>query len=622
MVSPRDFNQDRRDAAHAAITRSPSRRWTVGALAFEITKVAQTEHGDNRAPVLAADLRVTRRGETVFDDRIVMPNPATQVRNEDGSLTEDPQRALQITLEQIASQYTRGFTQPRRMRIGDSDHFFGDILAVRSNAGDGVVVSGNGVGSTSWSSIRSGSAALSADDNDASETINARTAGSTYIATEAFFDYDTSSIGASSTINSYTFTLYGTGTAENNADSQTIECRVFNWGGTLTTADWVTGANWSSNTLFANLSLGSWAQTNNTANNFTSQGASASIEKAGTTSLVVGLNRLSSATAPTGINDFVTYFADNTGTTSDPLLTVDYTPGDSTGTIVASLQAALFSGTGAQIQTGTMAATLQAATAALTGAQAQSGSVAATMQAATFTGSGTQDGGASGTLASTLQPATASLTGFMVPSGAITSTLQAATFSGTGAQAQSGSIAATLQAALFSGTGTQTQTGSIAATMQPATFSGAGSQIFTGSLAGALQPATAAFVGVMQPSGVIAVTMQPALFTGTAQQIYLGAMAATMQRALFSGTGAHIQTGTMAAVMQYLLFTGLGVFQHQDASSLLEDMHAYGSTLSDAHAFNSLLEDAHAFAAVLSALSAYGSIMVDARTYGGSLSDE
>lgn len=327
----------RMDTVHDAVSAAPSRLWQRGGLTFELTKIAQTKRGE--VPVLATDLRVMRGREVVFDDRVVHPNPATQVRNDDGSLKDDALLALQRTLEQIAFQYTRGFTSRRLMRISDSDQFGGDILAVRSNAGDGVVQSGSGAGSTSWASIRGGSS-LSADNNDATEIINARTAGSTFIATEGFFDFDTSSIGAAGTINSYTFTLYGTGTAENNADTLTIECRVFDWGGTLTTADWVTGANWSSNTLFANLALGSWVQTNNTANNFTSQGAGASISLTGTTSLVVGLSRLSSATAPTGINDFVTYFSEQTGTTSDPLLTVDYTPGGTDLEGAASLAAA------------------------------------------------------------------------------------------------------------------------------------------------------------------------------------------------------------------------------------------------------------------------------------------
>lgn len=165
------------------------------------------------------------------------------------------------------------------------------------------------------------------------------------------------------------------------------------------------------------------------------------------------------------------------------------------GAIAATLQKALFSGSGTQTQTGTIAATLQAATAAL---------------------SGTHTTGAEGTVSATMQAATASFVGAMQPSGTVAATMQPATFNGAAAQVLAGAIAAELQNPTFAATGTQTIAGTIAAALTKALFTGAGAQAQTGTITATLQEPTATLVGVMQPSGTIVSTLAYPLFTGTA----------------------------------------------------------------------------------------------------------
>ena len=150
---------------------------------------------------------------------------------------------------------------------------------------------------------------------------------------------------------------------------------------------------------------------------------------------------------------------------------VHYTD-SATGTIAASLQAALFSGSAAQTQTGTIAGTLRAATMSASGAQTYSGSIAATLQATTFTGVGASPS----LMLAHLAPATASLTGVMAPKG---------------------TVAAELSRILFSATGSQPFQGTIAATTQKATFTGAAGQQYLSAMAARLQVATAALVGTV-----------------------------------------------------------------------------------------------------------------------------
>lgn len=561
-----DVNATRRQRAWDSIPDGASRTWTrqFRGSTYSLTLTNPQIRALNGSLVFSVDMAVTKDGVLFFDDRVNMPNPPLGVRGNGGAVTENPLQALRDSLVQTLRVCTNDLTTPHLMR-GRDGQFIGDTLSVRSSTADGRIRSPD----ASYSTARNGGGALSTATGNATENVEYTWTGSLYRIESIYLDFDTSSLGAGATVSAGTLTLYGSGTAETNTDSPTIQARGYDWGGTLTSADVVDfnpGTNWTNLAYLASMALTSWDQTSGNANNLTSQsGMTTWINKTGVSYCAVNFDASATTTAPTGSNVFNTRLADQAGTSSDPLLTVTYTPA-MTGTIAATLQKALFSGSGAQAQTGTIAATLRKATASLSGAQTQSGSSAVTMQKATFAGAGSQAGGTEGTIAATMQRATASASGAMEPSGAIAATQQKATFSGAGAQAQTGAIAATQQKATFAGTGAQALTGAIAATLQQAVFASSGKTGPAGTIAATITKATAAFAGVMQPSGQIAATMQRARFAASGSHIISGTLAATARKLTFAGTGAHILSGAMAATMQRTRFAGVGHFDNAGAA--------------------------------------------------------
>ena len=323
-----DINATRRQRAWDAVTdRSSTRTWqrrVRGAdYSLEITlPQLRSLHG---GMVVSVDVLVTRNGQPIYDDRINSPNPPLGVRDADGTVGENPLQAFREHIVDVVRAATGDLTRPHLMR-DENGQLKGDTLAVRSATADGRVQS-TSTGGT-WSAARNG-ATLAARSATNPETIVASVSGSDYIAAQFFMDFDTSSLGAGATLSNGVFTLYGSGTAETNTNSYDIQIRPFNFGGSVTTADWIdcnptTG--WTNPTLMAHLALGSWNQTSGTANNFTVD-SYADVSLTGNTYVVMGLSGLGSTTSPTGANSLEFRTADQTGTTSDPLLTVTYTPG-------------------------------------------------------------------------------------------------------------------------------------------------------------------------------------------------------------------------------------------------------------------------------------------------------
>jgi hypothetical protein len=208
-------------------------------------------------------------------------------------------------------------------------------LSQRSSTADGTVESGPAV---NWNSTRAGTG-LSANTSNAEDTILATLSGANHTTRQAFFDFDTSSLTAGATVSAAVLTLYGNGNVEADTNNTNLSARIYDWSsGGLTTADYRDGtaAAWTGLSVFATFDVGSWNQTDTVANNFTSDaGAPALVSKTATTYIIVANDRIGNSTAPTGANQVATYFADETGTASDPLLTVTYTPGATTITTAA-----------------------------------------------------------------------------------------------------------------------------------------------------------------------------------------------------------------------------------------------------------------------------------------------
>lgn len=318
-----DANETRRQSILSALADGASRTWTrtVGANTFSFTVANPLIRILNGARVLSAEVIVTRNGVTIFDDIVNMPNPATAVRNAGGSPQGNPLQGIRDTLLDVVRVSTQGFQVALLQRTRNG--FIGDTLAVRADAADGSVFSSDAV----WTVAQDGSG-LTVSTTATTTALRAENAGAVYQLREGFEGFDTSSLGATAIISAGVMTLYGTGTAESNADTTTLEVRDQNWGGTVTTADWTDfnpGTNWTNKTLLANFAVGSWNQTNNTANDLTSQsGMTSWISKTGVSYCALAIDR-TAGSAPTGSNILTHYTADVAGTTSDPLLTVTYT---------------------------------------------------------------------------------------------------------------------------------------------------------------------------------------------------------------------------------------------------------------------------------------------------------
>ncbi len=183
--------------------------------------------------------------------------------------------------------------------------FYGD------NAG-GYIESTN----ASYATARSGGTLTA---NDSATTAQAgQYYYSSYYCWEAFVGFDTSAIPDSSTISSATLSLYGSG--DFSYADFTVEARVYDWGSSLTTGDYVAGASLSALTSVATFATSStWAGAYNA---FTNVALPANVSKTGTTRLIIYSSRHSGNNTPGGYEVVYFYTTDETGTTKDPTLAV------------------------------------------------------------------------------------------------------------------------------------------------------------------------------------------------------------------------------------------------------------------------------------------------------------
>ena len=193
------------------------------------------------------------------------------------------------------------------------------VLVFYSDAADGFISSNN----ASYDPARSGSGStLTADTTNTTATVG-QYYYSSYYCYEAFISFDTSALPDSVTPSSAILNLYGFQDNSTNADF-TFEARVYDWGTTLTTGDYVAGASLSALTSVATLSTASgW--TTSGYNNLTDVALPANINKTGTTRLICCSSRQTNNTAAVGFESVSFYTTDETGTTKDPTITVTIT---------------------------------------------------------------------------------------------------------------------------------------------------------------------------------------------------------------------------------------------------------------------------------------------------------
>jgi hypothetical protein len=125
-------------------------------------------------------------------------------------------------------------------------------------------------------------------------------AGAVYYLDQTFLEFDTSGIGAGQVVTGVTLSLYGV----QNDDIGTafvLQARTYDFGASVTTADWRTPSQFSALTLLASLSVPT-GYGNAAYYDFTSETAFlAAVNMAGMTRIVLESSRYAAATAPTGV---------------------------------------------------------------------------------------------------------------------------------------------------------------------------------------------------------------------------------------------------------------------------------------------------------------------------------
>ncbi|MEV0618536.1 hypothetical protein AB0I81_34775 [Nonomuraea sp. NPDC050404] len=193
----------------------------------------------------------------------------------------------------------------------------GTVTTVFSDASDGQISST----SPTYATARTG-ASLSANTSGTTMSVGQSLVGD-YQCFEAFISFDTSAIADSDQISLIVLDLYLLN--DTSATDFTVEAREYNWGATLTTADWVAGASLGGLILMASINTsgigGAGAY-----KAFTSDPAFlvATGLKTGVVHLMLCSSRLRLGNAPSGAEDVSFRTAEQSGTTQDPKLTLTH----------------------------------------------------------------------------------------------------------------------------------------------------------------------------------------------------------------------------------------------------------------------------------------------------------
>lgn len=144
---------------------------------------------------------------------------------------------------------------------------------------------------------------------------------------EIFFSFDTSSIPDDATVTSAELHLFGS--ADNSTQDFVLEVRVRDWGDTLTTADWVSGASLGSLGLIGSLDSSLWVVS--AYNVIAISNPDDQVQKTGFTRFLLCSSRHRVGSAPLGA-EFVNHrLQDQAGTSEDPFLRVVYTEASTSG---------------------------------------------------------------------------------------------------------------------------------------------------------------------------------------------------------------------------------------------------------------------------------------------------
>lgn len=285
--------------------------------------------------------------------------------------------------------------------------------------------------STSYATARAGTGTLIAGaDTSSTGRVGQDLVGSDYYCFEYLISFDTSSIDDAALITDVELALNGSN--DQSATDFVIQARLHDWGASVTTADWVAGADLSSKTLLATWNTSGYSVDYNT---FTSETAFLSnVSLTGTTYILLCSKEQTDNSAPTG-REYVDFNSANTsGTSQDPKLTVTYSPvASAAGT--ATLPRLAAAGSAHMDLTGTGAVTMPrlTASAGIGFIDAVGGGAEATLPQLTASGTGLMQPEAEGA-GIYLPRLTASATGVMQPKATGAATLPRLTTEGYAAQ--------------------------------------------------------------------------------------------------------------------------------------------------------------------------------------------
>jgi hypothetical protein len=196
------------------------------------------------------------------------------------------------------------------------------VTTVFSGTTDGQV---NSRDASTYATARTGST-LTADTAGTTFTVGQDATvskGTAYDCWEGFLSFDTSGITDTDLVSSIVLDLWLV--TDSSVTDFTLEARERDWGASLTTADWVSGASLGALTLMASIATSGIGATG-AYKTLTSQAAflTATNLKTGTVYLIVDSSRHVGNNTPTGDEFVILSSADNSGTTQDPKLTITH----------------------------------------------------------------------------------------------------------------------------------------------------------------------------------------------------------------------------------------------------------------------------------------------------------
>ena len=279
----------------------------------------------NDSAVVSVRVRLERNGRDWTPDHLnpirivnpptLVPDPAGPIDlGRRGRYREDMAAAVMQTLRDLPE---REVWARAADRTGLGPAAEGTTTTVYSDTADGL----NQNSSTVYLTARSGGGTFQVRTTNTQEEGGQTFATPNYIFQELMFGWDTSAIDDADTVSAAVVDLWLL--TDLSTTDHTQELRLHDWGATLTSADFVAGADLGSKTLLASIATSGIGATG-AYKTFTDVAMPANVNKTGFTRVVLCTDRMRNADVPTGNERMDWSMADTSGTTNDPKLTVTH----------------------------------------------------------------------------------------------------------------------------------------------------------------------------------------------------------------------------------------------------------------------------------------------------------